>query len=59
MVRETHPTLIFIALGVHLEHEGLVPKSEWSTKDKTCPLSTLATGDGRKMDMVYNLLLKL
>jgi hypothetical protein len=28
MVRKTHPTLIFMVLGVPLEHEWLVPKRE-------------------------------
>jgi hypothetical protein len=32
MVRETHPTVIFMVLGVPLEHEWLVPKLHLGTK---------------------------
>jgi hypothetical protein len=33
MVRETHPTLIFMVSGVPLEHEWLVPKLQLGNQE--------------------------
>jgi len=43
MVRKTHPTLIFMVLGVPLEHEWLVPKRELGPEKPPPPASLKKT----------------
>ena len=43
MVRKTHPTLIFMVLGVPLEHEWLVPRRELGPEKPPPPASHKST----------------